>query len=213
MSSGWEVVRFDELDSIPVAGAGINWRPIRRRFGIRAYGINAYSADSPGEHVVEEHTEEGLQHEEVYIVITGHATFTLGDEEVDAPAGTIVYLRDPAVKRAAIAREAGTTVLAVGGKPGEAYDPSAWEWWFAAAPHREAGDFERAVEIVAEGVEEKPDSAPLVYNLACYEALAGRTDDALEHLQRAIELDEKCLEWAREDEDFASIRDDPRFPA
>lgn len=210
--SGWEVVRLDDLDTIPVEGAGITWRPIRRRLGIRAFGINAYTAASPGEHVVEEHTEETLGHEEVYVVVRGRARFTLGGEEVDAPAGTLVYLRDPSVRRAAIAQEAGTMVLAVGGPPGEAYEPSAWEVWFAAAPHRAAGEYDKAVEILAGGVADKPDSAPLVYNLACYEALAGRTDQALDHLRRAIELDPKCAEWARGDEDFESIRSDPRFP-
>jgi tetratricopeptide (TPR) repeat protein len=209
----WEVVSLDELDAVPVSGADIMWRPIRRRFGIKAFGINAYTAEAAGEHVVEEHTEERLGHEEVYVVLRGRARFVLGDEEVDAPAGTIVYLRDPHVKRGAVAEEPGTAVLAVGGKPGEAFEPSAWEWFFAAAPYHAAGEYERGLELVREGLAEKPDHPAILYHVACYEALLGRRDEALEHLTRAIELDEAMANWAREDEDFASIRDDPRFPA
>jgi tetratricopeptide (TPR) repeat protein len=209
----WEVVPLDELEAIPVEGAGITWRPIRRRFGIRAFGINAYTAAAAGEHVVEEHTEERLGHEEVYVVVRGRARFMLGEEEIDAPAGTLVYLREPSVRRGAIAEEPETTVLAIGGKPGEAFEPSAWEWFFAAAPHHAAGEYERGLELVREGLEERPKHPALLYHVACYEALLGRADDALEHLRRAVEIDSAFAKWAREDEDFASIRDDPRFPA
>lgn len=211
--SAWEIASLDELDAIPVEGAGITWRPIRRRFGIHAFGINAYTAAAAGEHVVEEHTEERLGHEEVYVVVRGHARFTLGDEEVDAPAGTIVYLRDPAVKRAAVAQEPGTTVLAVGGAPGAAFEPSAWEWFFAAAPHHAAGEYERGLEIVREGLEERPEHPALLYHVARFEALLGRRDDALAHLARAAEIDSAFATFASDDDDFAPIREDPRFPA
>jgi tetratricopeptide (TPR) repeat protein len=210
--SAYEVRRIDELEAIPISGAGITWRPIRRPLGIRAFGINAYTADE-GQQVVEEHTEGSLRHEEVYVVISGRARFTLGEEQVEVPARAFVYLRDPDTKRGAVAVEDGTTVLAVGGRPGEAYEPSAWEWWFAAEPHRQRGDHEGALAVVAEGLEHKPDHPVLLYNVACYEALTGRRDDALAHLKRAAELDSRVVEWARKDEDFASLRDDPDFRA
>ncbi|MGZ4258607.1 MAG: hypothetical protein ACXVRE_12665, partial [Gaiellaceae bacterium] len=89
--SGYEVARFDELESIPVA-EGLVWHPIRRPLGIRAFGMNAYTAEEVGGHVVERHTEQQLGHEEVYIVVNGRARFVLGDDELDAPAGTIVYI-------------------------------------------------------------------------------------------------------------------------
>ena len=44
--------------------------------------------------MVEEHTEERLGHEEVYVVVAGRATFVLDGEEIDAPAGSLVFLRD-----------------------------------------------------------------------------------------------------------------------
>ena len=54
----------------------------------------------------------------------------------------------------------------------------------------------------------------LFYQRACWEALAGRLDDALDDLNRAVELGgEKFREWAGDDEDLDSIRADPRFPA
>jgi hypothetical protein len=106
------------------------WKAVRRHFGIGAFGASAYVARAPGEYVVPEHTEvedSGTRHEELFFVATGHAAFRVGDEEIDAPAGTFVFVRDPEIMRAAIADEAGTTVLAVGGEPGVAYSVSPWE--------------------------------------------------------------------------------------
>lgn len=211
MTNPYEIRRLDELDAIEVTGADITWRPVRRALGIRAFGINAYSADAVGANVVEEHTEEGLGHEEVYLVVSGRATFKLDDDHVEAPAGTLVYVRDPATRRHAVAAERDTIVLAVGGKPGEAYQPSAWEAWFAAAPHRERGEWDEALAILHEALEQQPDHGALLYNVACYEALAGRRDDALEHLRQAVAQSERWAAHAREDEDFESLRDDPEF--
>src|SRR3954451_20190239 len=125
---GFEVTRVDDLTRVPVAH-GLEWRPIRRRLGIRAFGINAYTSAAPGDCVVEEHTESS-GHEEVYVVLAGRATFTVGGEEIDAPAGTIVFVRDHALKRVARSEEEGTTVLAVGGWPDKPFEPSSWEWFF-----------------------------------------------------------------------------------
>jgi tetratricopeptide (TPR) repeat protein len=208
--SAYEVRRLDEFDVIPVTDAGIDWRPVRRTLGIRAFGINAYTADEAGRHVVEEHSEAQLQHEEVYVVVSGSARFTLGDEEIDAEAGTLVYLRDPHTKRAAVALEPGTTVLAVGGKPGATYEPSAWEWFFAASTYRDRGEYAQAVAVVREGLETTGNPV-LHYHVAYYEALAGNRDAALEHLRKAVEHQARAREWARKDEDFASLRDDHEF--
>ena len=119
--SKYEVLKIDDLDRIPVSGADVTWRPVRRRLGITAFGINAYTGE-PGENVVEKHDEERLGHEELYVVISGRARFELDGESVDAPAGTLVFLSEPAVRRHAVAEEPGTTVLAIGGKPGAARD-------------------------------------------------------------------------------------------
>jgi hypothetical protein len=212
MTAPWQSIRLDDIESIPVSGAGVNWRPVRRTLDIAALGMNAYVAKAAGEQVVEEHTEANLQHEEAYVVLTGHATFTLDGEALDAPAGTIVFVRDPNVRRSAVAEEAGTSVLAVGGRAGEAYVPSPWEWYFYAERFRPAADWEAGVAFLREGTDRYPDHAGMLYSLACYEALAGRHDDAVVHLQRAVELEPRTLEWAAKDDDLTSLRSDPRFP-
>ena len=206
MSERWTSLRVDELPSIKVAGE-LRWKPVRRTLGIEAFGMNAYTAEKAGDDVVERHSEERLRHEEVYVVLAGRATFELDDEKLDAPAGTIVFLRDPTVRRYATAVEAGTTVLAVGGKPGEAYTPSAWEWYFEAERFRDPLDSEAALRLMAEAIERFPDNVGVLYSTACWEALDGRPDDAWTTLERAIELDPKAREWALRDEDLASLHE------
>jgi tetratricopeptide (TPR) repeat protein len=196
------------------SSADFGVRPVRLHFGINSFGINAYSARA-GERVIEEHDELGHgagRHEELYFVATGHATFELGGEEVDAPAGTAVFVRDPAVRRGAVAKEADTTVLVVGGVPGRVFEPSPWEAWLAAKPLLDAGQPDRGAAVFLQALERHPGNSNVLYNLACFESLAGRPDDALAHLTEAIELDPRMREWARADEDFAAIRADPRFP-
>jgi quercetin dioxygenase-like cupin family protein len=212
VSEKWQSVRLDEIESIPVAGAGVNWRPLRRTLGVEAFGINSYVAEAAGDHVVEEHSESSLGHEEVYVVLNGHATFTLGGETLEAPAGTLVFVRDPEVKRSAVAVEARTSVLAIGGKAGEAYTASPWEWFFYAERFRPSKDWDGGVAFLKEGVARYPDHAGMLYSLACWEAMAGEHEEALAHLQRAVELEPRNATWAARDEDLDSIREEPGFP-
>jgi tetratricopeptide (TPR) repeat protein len=209
----FESAHVSELEAIPGPGSLV-WRPIRRRFGIEAFGMNAYTAETVGMDLVEEHTEESYRHQEVYFVVEGRATFTVAGEEIDAPAGTFVFIRDPSVRRKAVAVEAPATVLAVGAQPGVPFKESPWEYSFAGSPHVAAGDYDRAVEVASEGLERHPDDAGLLYNVACFEALAGRREDALGHLRRAHELaPEKVSTWAKDDSDLDSIRDELGFLA
>ena len=212
MAEGWKSVRLDEIEPIPVVGGTLLWRPVRRTLDIGAFGINAYVAPNAGDDVVEEHTERMLRHEEVYVVLSGRATFTLDEETLDAPAGTVVFIRDPQVKRHARAEEPNTSVLAVGGPRGAAYTPSGWEHAFAAEKHRAAGDYEAMVDEIAKGLEQHPDDAGLLYDLGCAEALAGRPEDALAHIRRALELKPEWADHARKDKDLVSIRDLPGWP-
>jgi len=213
VASGWQSIRLDEIDPIPVVAGTLLWRPVRRALDVGAFGINAYTAPNAGDDVVEEHTESTLRHEEVYVVLTGHATFTLDDETLDAPAGTVVFVRDPLVKRHARADEPGTQVLAVGGPRSEAYEPSPWEDVFAAEPARAAGDYEAYAAALADALERRPDHPATLYNLARAEALAGRADDAIAHLRRALELRPELKEHAQKDEDLVSLRELPGWPS
>jgi hypothetical protein len=209
-----EVVRLDELDRIPVGQHGLLWRPVRRRLGIEAFGVNAYTAEEVGQEVVEHHDETGSgagKHEELYIVVRGHARFTLDGDEFDAPAGTFVFVRERSVNRGAFAEEAATTVLALGGKPGEAFQVSPWEYYFAAIPAYRDQDYARGIAIVREGLERYPDNPSVLYTLACFESLSGDGDLAIEHLRRAAVVEPKVADWAKDDSDLDPIRDDPRF--
>ena len=195
-------------------GSGPRWAMVRAHFGIEAFGVNAYVADEPGVAVIGEHDELGAssgQHEELYFVASGHATFTIDGEEIDAAAGTFVFVRDPAAKRGAIATEAGTTVVIAGGKPGEAFTPSAWERSAPALNYFATQDYDKAIEEFERLRAEAPDDPGLLYNLACAESLSGRTADAVGHLSRAVELDPDFRLLAEKDSDFDSIRAEPEF--
>jgi hypothetical protein len=199
----YSVTSFSELESFPVGKHGLVWHPIRSRLGIRPFGMNSYTAAEVGSEIVEDHTEETYGHEEVYIVVAGHARFTLDSDEVDAPAGTIVHLPDPSVRRSAVAVEPETRVLAVGGKPGEAFQPSGWELFFRASklPPQEA------LALVEDNDGYNADTVGYRYNLACFRALAGKRDEAVEAFRQAYELDpERVAEWAPGDSDLDSIR-------
>lgn len=204
----FQVLQISELDSIPI-GDALRWRPVRRTLGIEAFGINAYTADDAGDEIVEEHDETGDgagRHEELYVVLDGHVRFTLDGDEVDAPAGTLVFLGDPTVKRHAHAVEPGSTVLAIGGRAGEAYEVSPWEYYFAAIPAAKAGDWDAALAVMEEGRARYGDNPAFLYNLGCFEARAGRREDAIAHVRRSIEQNPKFREYAVDDEDLASIR-------
>src|SRR5581483_10423064 len=164
--SGFEVTRVDDLARIPVAH-GLEWRPIARRFGIRAFGMNAYTSAQPGDWVVEEHTEQS-GHEEVYVVLAGRATFT------------------------------------VGGGPDKAFEPSSWEWFFEAYQQEP----EQGIATLEDGIRRLGERPELLYHLACMEAKAGRDEDALRHLIRAIELRPDLRKDAEGDDDLKEIVSD-----
>jgi tetratricopeptide (TPR) repeat protein len=199
------VARLDELERKG------NWTPIRGSFGIEAFGVNSWTAAAAGDEVISDHNEERSGHEELYIVLDGRATFTVAGEDIDAPAGTLVFVNEPATQRKAVANETGTSVLAIGAKAGEAYQPLGWEWSSDAFPYFQSGEPERAYEILAAANEQHPDSPSVLYNLACAEALTGKSEDAVEHLRRSVALYAPFAEIARDDPDFDSVRDHPDF--
>ena len=201
--SGYDVVDLAALESFQGPGT-LRWSPLRRPLGITAFGTNVYTATEVGQDVVEEHNEERLGHEEMYVVIAGRATFELDGEQIDVPAGSMVYLSDPKVKRYARAAEPNTTVLAVGGKPGQ-HEISAWEYFFVAYAVVD-DDPERAVAELQSGLAERPDHPALHYHLACIYAKTGRLDEARPALARALELDPELQRWVDEDEDLAPLR-------
>jgi tetratricopeptide (TPR) repeat protein len=207
--SSYEILSIDELDRYPSTSASYVLRPLRRRLGFRPFGVNVWEGPAAGDQVIERHREtDGA--EELYVVLRGAARFTLGDETFAAPVGTLVHA-PPGTLREASALEPGTMILAMGAKPGEAFEPSGWEDFYIAYAHLHAGDPDGGRALSREAVARDPDAWQGAYNAACYEALAGDSDAALGHLRRAIELDRNARDHAAGDNDFDRLRDDPRF--
>jgi tetratricopeptide (TPR) repeat protein len=185
-------------------------RPIRAHFGITSFGVNTWTAPEAGDRIINEHDEaddEDAQ-EELYLVHRGRARFELAGEQVDAPAGTFVFV-PPAVKRTAFAEEPGTTIVALGGTPGKAYEPSGYEVWAPLHPLYQSGQYAEAAKLGRELIEAHPEYPLLFYNLACCESLAGQASDAIEHLRLAIERSERLRTFAKDDSDLDPIRDEP----
>jgi quercetin dioxygenase-like cupin family protein len=213
----YRVVTLDEIESgdeLTGTDEGRVRLGVRQHLDITAFGVNAFRATVEGGQIINEHEESGglgsSGQQELYVVLNGAATFSIDGESVEAPAGSFVFVREPTAKRGAVATEAGTTVLAIGSSPGEGYRVRPPEAQKSMEAYN-AGDFEKALELVQQVLAREPDDVLSLFNAACFEVRLGRTDDALEHLQRAIEVDERAIEQARGDGDFDSIRDDPRF--
>jgi tetratricopeptide (TPR) repeat protein len=203
----YRVAHLDEIPDLESPGE-VPMRPVRHHLGITSFGVNAFVARSAGDRLVNEHEED--DGEELYVVTRGRAVFELDGERREAPAGTFVHV--PAdVKRTAFAEEAGTTVLAVGGTPGKAYEPVGWELWYPLRKLYDEGDYEQVVARGREALAASPQYGLLFYNVACCESLTGRTADALEHLRRSIELSPMFRDYAREDSDLDALRGEPGF--
>jgi len=207
--SDYTVTRIEEIDEIDDGREP--FRPVRHHLGITSFGVNSWTARQAGDRIINEHDEdEPGGHEELYVVVSGRARFELGGESVDATAGTLVYVK-PKIKRTAFAEEPNTTLLAIGGAPGEAYEAGGWELWAPLNPLFRAGEYDEAADRGRELVDANPEYPGLLYNVACAESLAGRKDDAIEHLRRSLELSPRFSEMAKKDSDFDAIRDEPGF--
>jgi hypothetical protein len=203
----YAIARLDEIEE--VSDGRCPFRTVRHHFGITAFGINAWTGRDAGDRIINEHDEaEPDASEELYLVTQGRAVFELDGERLDARPGTFVFVR-PGVKRTAFAEEPGTTIVAVGGVPGS-FETSGWELWAPFHPLYQAGRYDELADSGREAIESAQYAAPL-YNLACCETLAGRPADAVEHLQRAIDLSERFRSYAKDDSDFDAIRDQPAF--
>jgi quercetin dioxygenase-like cupin family protein len=207
---GYEILSIDDLERYSTTAGSQILRPLRRRLGFRPFGVNVWVGEQPGDHVIEPHRETKGP-EELYVVLRGTARFTLGEETFDAPVGTLVHA-PPDTFREATANERGTTVLAMGATAGEAFTPSGWEDFFIAYAELRAGRTDEGRAAMQEALVREPEAWQGPYNAACFEALAGETDAALEHLRRAVELDAADVRRApATDTDLDSIRADPRF--
>jgi hypothetical protein len=125
------LVATDLVPDYPDATDG-DFHLVRRHFDIRAFGVNAITGNK-GEEMVEPHHEADDEvnrtdgHEELFAVMSGHAVFSVNGETIDAPAGTLVFVRDPSLIRSARATVDGTSILAMGARPGAPFEISRWE--------------------------------------------------------------------------------------
>jgi hypothetical protein len=204
-NSKWRVARLDDLER---RGRFI---PVREHLGIHSFGINAVTLGEDGT-LINEHDELGSGQEEVYVVLDGTATFEIDGETFDAPAGTFVSVRPESRRKAT----GDATVLALGGTPGEAYQALDWgEAWPIQNESMTAYGEQRyadALDAVRRGLERMPNHPGLNYNYACFATLAGETgDETFDRLRRSVEGFPPFRAQAREDDDLAAVRDDPRF--
>jgi len=209
--STYTIAQLNDIEEIDDGRCPL--RPVRHHLGITSFGINAWTGDETGDRIINEHAEEQPgDNEELYIVMQGRARFELDGEDREAPAGTFVFV-PPGVKRTAFAEEPATTIIAVGGTPGKAYQVFGWEVWQPLRPLYEAGEYEKAAEGLREVVAEHPEYPMLAYNLACLESLTGQKAEALEHLRGVVGESEQLRELAKTDTDLDAIRNEPEFEA
>ena len=199
------------IEDIPETTDGREpWRPVRHHLGIKAFGVNVWTGKAAGDRIINEHDEADGPDEELYLVLSGRARFELGDEQLDAPTGTLVFVQ-PETRRTAFAEEADTSLLALGGRRGGVYNSGGWELWAPVNPLYRDGEYAQAAEKGREIADANPEYWALAYNVACCEALAGHPAEALAYLRKAIDGSDQALEYAKGDSDLDSLRDDPAF--
>jgi hypothetical protein len=203
----YAVARLDEIDEL--VDAGVPFRPVRLHFGITSFGVNAWTGRAAGDQVITPHDEQDVGDEELFLVLRGRAVFELDGRRVDAPAGTLIHCA-AGTRRTAFADDARTTILALDGRPGQAYEPRGWELWTGLAPLYDAGEYAEVADRLGTLVQDHP--YPLLcFNLACCESRLGRTAAALDHLRQAIAGSGEFRDFAKDDPDLDSIRDEPAF--
>jgi hypothetical protein len=207
--AAYAVAHLDEIEERD--DAGCHYRPIRHQLGVTAFGVTAWTAHAAGDRVLNEHDEhDPSADQELFLVLHGHAVFELEGDRVDAPAGTLVFA-PPRTRRTATAVEPETTIIAVEGTPGQAYEARGWELWAPLAPLYAAGEYAEVADRLAVLVSASPQYPMLFFNLACCESRSGRTRDALDHLRHAVEMSEEFRHTARGDSDLDPIRGEPEF--
>jgi Flp pilus assembly protein TadD len=75
------------------------------------------------------------------------------------------------------------------------------------------GEQTRSYEWARRALAIDPEETSILYNVACVYALLGRTQDALNCLEKVMEHGTFYKNWAAKDSDLDSVRSDPRFQA
>lgn len=125
--SDYTVMRTEEMESI------FDGIVHRARASLRASSVGMQVMHFPPDwegypnhdHLNDSADENDLRQEEIYIAIDGSATLLLDGEEHRLEPGVFARV-GPAQKRRIIPGRDGFRMVAVGGRPGEAYTPPAW---------------------------------------------------------------------------------------
>jgi uncharacterized Ntn-hydrolase superfamily protein len=88
-----------------------------------------------------------------------------------------------------------------------------WHALRRASLFHEPGKYAQGVSVLREALGRHGDDPVLLYDLACFESLAGDTEEALAHVTRSLELDPQLRPGAAADTDLEALRQDPRFQA
>jgi tetratricopeptide (TPR) repeat protein len=206
----YQVAHLEEIEE--VHDGRCPFRPVRHHFGLTTFGVNTWTARAVGDRLINDHDEsDEFDGDELYLVLSGRARFEIDGDRVDASAGAFVAVA-AGINRTAFAEQPDTTLVAIGGGPeGKPYRPLGWEVWSSLEPLFAAGRHEEVL-AQAEPLLQAESHYPMVlYNVACSESALGRTEDALGHLRRAVEVMPKLGDYARDDERLAALRGNPAF--
>jgi uncharacterized Ntn-hydrolase superfamily protein len=86
-----------------------------------------------------------------------------------------------------------------------------WDALRRATSFHQPGRYAEGAALLRAELDRQGDDPVLLYDLACFESLAGDTEAALAHVARALELDPQLAPGAARDLDFDPLRQDPRF--
>ncbi len=121
------MAHIDEIPFEEGSSPGTEWKPVRRFFDVASFGTNLSRATYAGDVLTHDHDETEANHEELFLIVSGHATYRVDGEEIDAPAGSFLWVPDPATVRGVVAKEPGTVMFVVGAEVGAAFEPSGWD--------------------------------------------------------------------------------------
>jgi uncharacterized cupin superfamily protein len=121
---GWKVAAIDEIPPVK-ADWPTTWKSVRHHFGITAFGVNAVTKDA-GNVLIPEHDHVETGEQELYVILAGEAVATLDGEQVRVPAGSAVGV-EGGTSRKFESAASPTTLMVIGGVPGEAYEVGDWE--------------------------------------------------------------------------------------
>ena len=123
-----DIKTIDEMESL-YDGAFVR---ARASLGVSSFGLQIIQLPA-GADFYPAHDEAATGQEEVYVTLRGSGTLRAGDQDYALEPGTLARVA-PAVSRQIIPGDDGLQLLAIGGRPGHAYEAPEWSELGAAMP-------------------------------------------------------------------------------